>query len=238
MASKASAGNGDRAAPRKPPRGRGATHVYEALRKDIRSLALEPGALLDEIEIGRRFHLSRSPVREALIRLSAEGMVRTLSHRTAVVAPFDLGTLPAYLESVELIYRLTAKLAATRRTPQALERIVEASRRYEELWKRGLFLEAAEANRDFHVAIAEATGNPLFVTWTRTLLDQGQRAVLIAFGHKREGRLPNAHVAIVKAIRQGDDQAAELAARLDARLTLDELRAWLADASADQVALP
>jgi DNA-binding GntR family transcriptional regulator len=227
-----------RPAPKKPPRGRGANHVYQELRKDILSLAREPGALLDEVEIGKRFHLSRSPVREALIRLSAEGMVRRLSHRSAVVAAFDIGTLPAYLESVELIYRLTASLAATRRTPDALARIVAASHRYEEAWRRGAFLDAAGANRDFHVAIAEATGNPHFVAWTQTLLDHGQRAVLVAFGHQKGGRLPNAHEAIVRAIQQSDGQAGELAARLDARLMADELRAWLADASADQVKLP
>jgi DNA-binding GntR family transcriptional regulator len=47
-------------------RGQGAVRVYEALREDILSLDIPPGELLDEVQIGRRFDLSRSPVREAL----------------------------------------------------------------------------------------------------------------------------------------------------------------------------
>ncbi|MXW19896.1 MAG: GntR family transcriptional regulator, partial [Gammaproteobacteria bacterium] len=59
------------------PRGTGASHVYERMRESILSLKLAPGTLLDESELAVRFKLSRSPVREALIRLSAEGLVKT-----------------------------------------------------------------------------------------------------------------------------------------------------------------
>lgn len=228
---------GDRA-PKRPLRGGGAKHVYQELRRDILTLALEPGSLLDEVEIGRRFHLSRSPAREALIRLSVEGLVRTLPNRGAVVAPFDVSMLPAYLEALELIYRLTAHLAAVRRTPRSLERIVAAHRRYEALSKAGEFLESLEANRDFHVAIAEATANPHFTAWTRTILELGQRLLLVAVGHMKERRLLGAHPALVEAIRKGDPKAAEVAARRDARNTINELRAWLAESATAGVTLP
>ncbi len=56
-------------------RGQGAVRVYDSLREDILSLEIPPGELLDEVQIGRRFDLSRSPVREALIRLASEGLV-------------------------------------------------------------------------------------------------------------------------------------------------------------------
>ena len=101
---------GDRA-PKRPARGDGAKHVYQQLRKEILTLVLEPGTLLDEVEIGRRFHLSRSPAREALIRLSAEGLVRALPNRGAVVAPFDVSMLPAYLEALELVHVQNARAA-------------------------------------------------------------------------------------------------------------------------------
>ena len=228
---------GDRA-PKRPARGDGAKHVYQQLRKEILTLVLEPGTLLDEVAIGRRFHLSRSPAREALIRLSAEGLVRALPNRGAVVAPFDVSMLPAYLEALELVYRLTAHLAAMRRTPRSLARILVAHRRYEALSKAGEFLESLEANRDFHVAIAEATANPHFTTWTRAILEQGQRLLLVAVGHMKKGRLLGAHPALVEAIRRGDPKAAEAAARRDARNTINELRAWLSESSTAGVTLP
>jgi DNA-binding GntR family transcriptional regulator len=225
-------------APKRPPRGGGAKHIHEQLRKEILTLVLEPGTLLDEVEIGRRFHLSRSPAREALIRLSAEGLVRTLPNRGAVVAPFDVTVLPAYLEALELIYRLTAHLAALRRTPRSLARIVAAHERHEALGNAGVFLESLEANRVFHLAIAEATANPHFTTWTRTILEQGQRLQLVAVRHMKKDRRLGNHQALVEAIRRGNPQAAEHAACLDARNAMNELRDWLAESSTAGVRLP
>ena len=74
----AAKGNGSSSAGAKAEgRGQGAVRVYEAPREDILRLNIPPGELLDEVQIGRRFNLSRSPVREALIRLASEGLVKT-----------------------------------------------------------------------------------------------------------------------------------------------------------------
>src|SRR5258706_14872544 len=74
-------------------RGTGAVYVYDSLRAQILDLELKPGTLLDETLVSRQFGVSRSPVREALIRLSAEGLVQNLRNRTSIVAPFDVATL-------------------------------------------------------------------------------------------------------------------------------------------------
>ena len=100
---------------RKHARGSGAEFVYEALRSDILGLQMEPGNMLDETELAERFNLSRSPVREALIRLSGEGLVQTLRNRSTIVAPFDVAAIPSYLDASELVYRVTARLAAINR---------------------------------------------------------------------------------------------------------------------------
>ena len=59
----------------KQARGKGARFVYEELKREILTLELEPGTPLDETTISHRFAMSRSPVREALVRLSADGLV-------------------------------------------------------------------------------------------------------------------------------------------------------------------
>lgn len=59
--------------------------VYEGLRDDIASGFYSPGDELLEAEIGQRFQVSRTPVREALVRLDADGVVRRGSHRITVV---------------------------------------------------------------------------------------------------------------------------------------------------------
>src|SRR6202012_274442 len=88
----------------KRPRGTGAAYVHEQLKSRILHLELMPGTLLDETEISRQFGVSRSPVREALIRLSAEGLVQNFRNRTAIVAQFDIAALPAYFDAMQLLY--------------------------------------------------------------------------------------------------------------------------------------
>ena len=56
----------------------GVQTVYDALKRDILEMTLPPGEALDETRLSRRFSMSRTPVREALVRLAAEGLVTTL----------------------------------------------------------------------------------------------------------------------------------------------------------------
>ncbi len=88
------------------PRSAGWTGVYETLRHDILSLALAPGELLDEMSLSRRFGFSRSPIREALIRLSGDGLVVNLPNRTTIVAPVDIARFPQYVDALDLGHRI------------------------------------------------------------------------------------------------------------------------------------
>jgi DNA-binding GntR family transcriptional regulator len=73
--------------------------VSEAVREDILSLRLQPGTLLDETELAGRFKVSRSPIREALIRLSGEGLEQTLRNRSSNVAPCDVSIVQSHLSA-------------------------------------------------------------------------------------------------------------------------------------------
>src|SRR5215472_13088025 len=104
-------------------RGTGAVYVYDSLKAQILDLELKPGTLLDETLVSRQFGVSRSPVREALIRLSAEGLVQNFRNRTAIVAQFDIASLPAYFDAMQLLYRLSARLAAQNPNLPRLEQL-------------------------------------------------------------------------------------------------------------------
>lgn len=208
-------------------RGYGGTVVYETLRREILDLSMEPGTLLDETELSERFKLSRSPVREALIRLSAEGLVTTLRNRSSVVASFDVTSVPSYLDAVELLYRVTTRLAAIRRTPAQLEMIRRLQKEHEAATQRDDLYETIRLNREFHGAIAEASGNAFFVDWTRSLLDQGQRVLglyIHSIGDHVESNVLSDHVTIVEAIAARDADAAEEGGRRDADIIAAELR--------------
>lgn len=207
--------------PRGRARGSGAATVYDELRRDILGLTMEPGTLLDETELAQRFNLSRSPVREALIRLSAEGLVQTLRNRSSIVAPFDVVAVPSYLDAVELVYRLTTRLAALNRKPAQLAQIQELQKEHAAATKRGDFLSMIRLNHAFHEAIARASGNSFYVAWTRQVLDQGQRILglyLVDIGENIDSHVISNHLDIVHAIEAQDPDAAEDAARRDAEI--------------------
>ena len=77
---------------------------------------LKPGQLLDETSLAERFGLSRSPVREALIRLAGEDLVVILPNRSTIVAPIEIASFPKYVEALDIAQRMNARLAATLRT--------------------------------------------------------------------------------------------------------------------------
>ncbi|MGX1098614.1 GntR family transcriptional regulator [Amorphus sp. MBR-141] len=214
------------------PRGTGASFVYAQLKKQILNLELTPGTQLDETELSRHFHLSRSPVREALIRLAAEGLVDAPRNRTSRVSQFDFSTLPAYFDAMHLLYRLGARQAAENSTPEGVERLREIERGLEEAHHARDILQIITLNSRFHTTIVEMGGNPFFVAWTQSLLDQGQR-VQRFYMQQFEGELPapklNQHEALIAAIEAGDAAAAEAAGKADAQTVIDEVLAFIAE---------
>ena len=208
------------------PRGTGATYVYESLKAKILNLELKPGTLLDETELSREFHLSRSPVRESLIRLSAEGLVDTPRNRTSMVSQFDFATLPSYFDAMQLLYRLSGRLAALNRKPAQVEKLKDIERKLEQAHTDSNVLGIVSLNRDFHALIAEMSGNQFITTWMRGLLDQGQR-VFRMYLHHFQDRVPlpklSNHLAMIAAIEKGDIDGAERASKADADTLIDEV---------------
>jgi DNA-binding GntR family transcriptional regulator len=213
------------------PRGTGASFVYDSLKTKILNLELKPGRLLDETELSRAFNVSRSPVREALIRLAAEGLVDAPKNRPSTVSQFDFSTLPAYFDAMQLLYRLSTRLAAARPSPVAIANLREIERQLEQAHLQVDVLGIVRLNREFHANIAEMGGNPFVAAWMRNLLDQGQRIFRLYINHYGD-RVPlpklNQHHAIIAAIEQGDVQAAEIAGKADADTLIGDVMKILA----------
>jgi DNA-binding GntR family transcriptional regulator len=226
--------------PAKRTRGTGASYVYDSLKALILDLELKPGTLLDETLVSRQFNVSRSPVREALIRLSAEGLVQTLRNRTSIVAQFDVGALPAYFDAIQLLYRVSARLAAANATPPQIERLRQIVRDHEDALHRGDMKSMIRLNHEFHTAIAVMSDNPFITGWMRGLLDQGQR-ILRLYAHNLGDHVPDTvlkpHRDIVKAIAAGDCEGAEDAGRADAQALIDAFKRNLSDRPTAPVAL-
>ena len=162
-------------------KGPGWKGVYDALRTEILTLKLAPGQPLDETTLADRFGLSRSPVREALIRLAGEELVVTLPNRSTIVAPIELASFPKYVEALDITQRMHARLAAQLRTDADLKMIARRQREFEATLKTRDHLAMSEANKNFHMAIAQAGKNPYLIGFYERLLDQGRRMLHMHF---------------------------------------------------------
>ena len=130
--------------------------AYERIRGLVLSDELAPGTRLGQVELAERFGISRTPVREALRRLAGEGLVDFHSNRGFRVADLGLDAVLRRLEVRALLEPGIARLAAERRTEQDTQALQACLVRQERA--RG-GVEAHDATRAFHVALARATGN-------------------------------------------------------------------------------
>jgi DNA-binding GntR family transcriptional regulator len=222
-------------------KGAGWKSVYGTLRTEILALTLQPGQLLDETSLAERFDLSRSPVREALIRLAAEDLVVTLPNRSTIVAPIELASFPKYVDALDIAQRVTARLAAELRTDADLEAMASRQRRFEAAVKSGDHLAMSEANKDFHMAIAHAARNPYFAAFYEKLLDQGRRMLHLHFEfleRTREGYLlTDEHHEMLAAIKAKDVARADKLAHDHTRQFRDSFIAFMRENYATDIAL-
>lgn len=216
-------------------RGTGAAFAYETLRREILSLELEPGQDLDEAGLVARLGLSRTPVREALIRLAADELVVLLPNRGAKVAPLDLADTPRYLEALDLAQRAVHRFAALRRTEEDLAAIEEARDAFEASVPAGDAMEMTARNRDFHAAVAEAAHNRYLAGHYLRLLDQGMRLLRIPFAYDPAGDGAEAHIArivedhrrIAEAVAARDADRADALGHAHAELFQSRLMMYL-----------
>ena len=176
--------------------------------------ALPPGSALDESEIARRFHVSRTPVREALRQLAASGLVDARAHRGAVVAQPSIERLSGMFEAMAELEALCAGLAAERMLPAERYRLEATHEALRELSHAGDPERFHEVNERFHGAIyaGSQNGHIAEITLaTRARVQPFRRAQF-----RNLGRLAKSHAEherVVVAILRGDRLGAASAMR-------------------------
>lgn len=202
-------------------KGTGVKFAYETLRDEILSLDLQPGVVLDETSLAERFGMSRSPVREALIRLAGDDLVVTLSNRSTVVAPIDVQSFPKYVEALDVAQRMNTRLAAELRTEADLKLIARRQREFVASVHKGDRLRMSEANMIFHMSIAAAGKNPYLAAFYERLLNQGRRMLHLHFAYLEQGSeevlLTDEHDEMLAAIRERDVERADRLAHAHTR---------------------
>lgn len=212
-------------------RGSGVKLAYDILRNDILDLVLAPGTPIDEVQLAERLAMSRTPIREALVRLAAEGLVTTLTNRSTIVSNIDFQNLHTFFDAITLMYRVTTRLAAEYRTEGDLAAIRGLQADYARAVVAGDALRMIATNRDFHIAIAEAGRNPYYTALFSRLLDEGRRIMPIYYS-SYEDRLPrnvvDEHEAMIAAITARDVAVADRLATAHADRIVKQIQTFLA----------
>ncbi len=212
-------------------KGTGARFAYDVIRDEILALSLEPGQPLDETTLATRLNMSRSPIREALIRLAGEDLVVILPNRSTIVAPLDVTRFPKYVEALDIAQRMNTRLAAELRTEDDLKAIAKRQKDFEAAVRSGKHLAMSETNKQFHMAIAVAGRNPYLSNFYERLLDQGRRMLHLHFDfleRTHEGYLlTDEHAEMLDAIRARDIDRADRLAHAHTRQFRDNFIGFL-----------
>ena len=150
--------------------------VYDQIRADILSLRLAPGAEMREADLAARFEVSKSPVRDALMRLEREGLVITLPRQGYRVAPVSLSDVQDMFHLRIALERACMERIVRQASDEQLASL-EPFRRFErDAWAGGFI----DYNRAFHRKLAEIAGNPRMRDQLNNLIDQMERVVLMS----------------------------------------------------------
>lgn len=208
--------------------------VYLRLRDAIVDGTLAPGEQLRDAELAGWLGVSRTPVREALLRLGQVGLVRARPGRSTTVAPLDPVAIDHARAVVAAMHRLAVAEAVGRMTDDDLAAMREANGRFTRAMADGDVDAALAADDAFHAVPVLAAGNAA----VQTVLDEFspvlRRLERLRFGSTDGHRSVTRHAALVDRCAAGDTaRAAALAHE-----TWDSLKPLIADLTSDESAPP
>jgi DNA-binding GntR family transcriptional regulator len=193
-------------------RGSGGKMVYDLLRDEILDLVLPPGSPIDEVQLAERFKMSRTPIREALVRLAGEGLIDTLPNRSTMVSNIDFLNMHTYFDALTLMYRVTTQLAAKNHRQEDLDIIALHQAEFTKAVEAQDALLMIATNAELHLAIAEAGRNPYFTSLFKRLLDEGRRILRLyyqSYNDQLPRRFVEEHEEMIAAIAARDMKLAE-----------------------------
>jgi len=196
--------------------------AYQWLKEHIAALPRHGGTFLSEAEVAKSTGTSRTPVREALLRLEAEGFLQIVPKKGVFVPPISDGEVRAVMQARELV----EDWCVQRITPASEAFLTELERLVDEQHKAMedpvTFI---ECDRAFHRASVRQAGNPVLAEFYESLRERQVRMGLraVANGDNRAQAVIAEHSAIVEAIRTGDPARAREALALHLSSTLQVL---------------
>jgi DNA-binding GntR family transcriptional regulator len=182
--------------------------VYERIRGDILCCTLQPGSALHEQALAQRFQVSKSPIRDALLRLQEQHLVDVLPRKGYRVRPISLADAVELYE-MRLVYERECALRAIDHASDATLAALDEFRS----GPRGRDMPKWIAyNRRFHLAVAAASGNSRLQRAATEVIEQFDRLTYVGVGGGGEAldvrQFAAEHAAIIDALQKRDRRRA------------------------------
>lgn len=188
------------------PRDSSVEMAYKAIRQRILENVYPAGHRALEQEYADELRLSRTPVREALLKLAGEGLVEVIPRHGTRVLPVSTDDMREIYQMLTALEPMAAELVANKKLPAAdLKPLIEASRDMTAALKADNLDAWAEADERYHRLLIALAGNRLLADTVQGLWDRAHRARMVTLRLRPKPMHSTAeHNAIVEAIRAGD----------------------------------
>ena len=197
-----------------------ASYIYNEIKRQIITLELKPGEILDEKQLMSELKVGRTPIREALLMLKNENLIVSLPNKSSYVKDLTLKDVKDLSESLMAIEKLVATLATQRMTPEILQEIKKAEEEVEEAVDQKNHWEIESQNRRFHQCISKACDNGYLFSIHENLRNQISRLSYLAFSKDMENstsldnhlkKIVEHHRKIIRCLEKKDsDRAGKL----------------------------
>ncbi|MFA9273893.1 MAG: GntR family transcriptional regulator [Candidatus Aquirickettsiella gammari] len=195
-----------------PTKMRAADIAYDAIESMIVTLQLKPGAPIVESELIEITGLGRTPLREALMRMSSNGLIVQLPRRGLIIKDIEAAEHVTLIETRRVIEKLIASSAARRATPQLRQDIIACGEKMVAAANHGKLDEFMAADQALDHVVHEACRNPSAVAAVIPLIIKCRR---FWYAYQHEGDMYEAarcHMLLAQGIADGNEEAAALGA--------------------------
>jgi len=188
--------------------------IYDSLKEAIILNEFKANQRINEKEIADRFHVSRTPVREAVLRLAAEGFVKIDSYRRAIVKEISFEELGEILQVLGALDRLAVGLAIDVISPKEIMKLEGITEKMEKACALNALEKFIELNASFHDELWKSVPNKFLMEILNVVRDKKERySYARLFAYKKPGFLEKSmkhHRALIRAIKARDKEKLQL----------------------------
>jgi DNA-binding GntR family transcriptional regulator len=181
-------------------------HVYQSLKVDIVQGTFRPGEALTEQDLAARYHSSRTPVREAALRLQRENLMQIVANRGYFITEISIQSVNDIYDFRAAIEGASAENASQSNwDPNFMEKLKKLAEMEFVIEDRASYRRFIEADTEFHVCIAQLSRNPLLIRAVEDMRCQMERIMYASVEIGYYGEMPmHEHFNILQAIQQRD----------------------------------